>query len=130
MKPQTAKQLTDANRKAIKDGKPTPYTKQQHAAAEGCDHEDKRYWNRFLNGMEAYTKKEYTDSEGSTFLELILWNRLLPDAEPFTKQEYSDNYGRSAKDFILWNECLPDAEQFNEDEINKVIKANRNEHTT
>ena len=41
MKPQTAKQLTDANRKAIKDGKPTPYTKQQHAAAEGCDHEDK-----------------------------------------------------------------------------------------
>ena len=43
MKPQTAKQLTDVNRKAIKDGKPTPYSKQQHAAAEDCDHEDKRY---------------------------------------------------------------------------------------
>ena len=86
--PQTAKQITDANRKAIKGGKPTPYTKQQHAATKGFDHEDIRYWNFFLNSMEAYTKKEYTATEGCTSMEFILWNRILPEAEPFTKQEY------------------------------------------
>jgi len=90
MKTQTAKQITDANRKAIKEGLFPPYTKQQHAAAKGFDHEDIRYWNFCLNSMEAYTKKEYTDFEGCTPLELILWNRILPEAEQYTEDEINN----------------------------------------
>ena len=108
MKPQIAKEITDANRKAIRHGNPAPYTKQQHAAAKRCDHEDIRYWNFCLNTMEAYTKKEYTDCEGCSSLELILWNRILPKAEPFTKQEYSDTSGFGIRDMVIWNECLPE----------------------
>ena len=130
MKPQTAKQLTDANQKAVKEGKPMPYTKQQHAAAKGCDPDAKRYWNFFLNGREAYTKKEYTNTKGCDALAVIIWNRLLPDAEPFSKQEYSITYGFSAKNLRLWNECLPNSEPFTKDEINELIKANDNEHAT
>ena len=57
MKPQTAKQLTDANQKALKEGKPVPYTKQQHAAAKGCDPDAKRYWNFFFKRQGSLHQK-------------------------------------------------------------------------
>jgi len=98
-----AREIIIANRKAIENSLAPPYTKHEHATAEGCTTESMRYWNFFLNTMEAYTKKEYTDSEGCTFLEVILWNRLLPKTEHFTKQEYSNTYGFSETNLVLWN---------------------------
>ena len=53
MLPQTAKQLTDANRKAIQEGLCVPYTKEQHSAIQDCDLEDKRYWNFFFKHHRA-----------------------------------------------------------------------------
>lgn len=129
MLPQTAKQLTDANRKALQEGLCVPYTKEQHSAIQDCDHEDKRYWNFFLNTIEAYTKKEYTNSDGFDALAMILWNRLLPNAQPYTKQEYSNTYGCSATNLVLWNECLPDSEPFSEDDIKEAIKLRHHEDT-
>ena len=77
MTSQTAKQLAVANRTALKEGLLAPYSKEQHAVAQGCDLDDKRFWKFFLNTMEAYTKQEYAATKGCDALAVILWNRLL-----------------------------------------------------
>jgi len=115
--------ILKVNGEAYAKGEKLPYTKQQYIKSKYGDNSTALFfWNLLLPDAEPYTKQEHAAAVGCDALAIFLWNSQLPDAEPYTKQEHAAVVGCNADAKRRWNECLPDAEPFTEDEINNSKK--------